>query len=72
MVWSFIKSIFKGKEEKSEPKVLTEAPASHRSLEEMTKEELDALGEQHGLNLDRRRRKATLIQQLKDNNILHG
>ena len=72
MLWSFINSIFKGKEEKSEPKVLTEAPVSHRSLEEMTKEELDALGKQHGLNLDRRRRKATLIQQLKDNNILHG
>lgn len=72
MLWSFINSIFKGKEEKSEPKVLTEAPVNHRSLEEMTKEELDALGEQHGINLDRRRRKATLIQQLKDNNILHG
>lgn len=72
MIWGFIKSLFKGKEEKSEPSVLIEAPANHRSLEDMSKSELDALGEQHGLKLDRRRRKEYLIKELKRNNIHHG
>lgn len=56
----------------SEPQMLNEAPSNKLSLEEMTKEELDNLGTHHGIKLDRRKKKATMIQELKDNNILHG
>lgn len=56
----------------SEPQMLNEAPSNKLSLEEMTKEELDHLGAHHGIKLDRRKKKATMIQELKDNNILHG
>ena len=71
-MWSFIKSWFDKEECNSEPVQLNEAPVNHKHLEEMTKEELDSLGQQHGVKLDRRLKKATLIQELKDNNILHG
>lgn len=71
LLWTFINSIFKCKPEDAEPSVLKEAPSNHVSLEEMTKEELDALGAEHGISLDRRKRKSTLIQQLNDNNIFY-
>lgn len=75
MLWDFINSIFASKErngkDSSDPSVLMEAPRNHVSLEELTKEELDALGAQHGIKLDRRKRKAALIEQLKENNIFH-
>jgi hypothetical protein len=34
--------------------------------EEMSKDELEALGRQHGLELDKRLKKETLIKQLKE------
>jgi len=71
LLWTFINSIFKCNDKDAEPSVLKEAPSNHVSLEEMTKEELDALGAEHGISLDRRKRKATLIQQLNDNNIFY-
>lgn len=45
--------------------VLTEAPANDKSLEEMTKVELEALGRQHGIELDRRKNKKTLVERMK-------
>lgn len=49
-----------------EPEVqsLNEAPANHTSLDEMTKVELEALGRQHGVELDRRLKKESLISQM--------
>jgi hypothetical protein len=47
------------------PQVLNEAPENHKSLDSMTKLELEALGRQHGVELDRRELKATLIGQIK-------
>lgn len=66
----FINNLFKGDQDKG-PQQLNEAPRNNMGLEELTKEELDELGAQHGIKLDRRRRKATLIQQLNENNIYH-
>lgn len=74
MIWKFIKSIFSiffKEEKKSEPVPLNEAPLNHTALEDMTKAELDALGKHHGMKLDRRRKKAQLVQDLKDNNIFY-
>jgi hypothetical protein len=48
------------------PSFLTEAPVGGKSLEEMTKVELEALGRQHGIELDRRLKKDVLIEQLSD------
>jgi len=50
----------------SMPEMLVEAPASDKSLEEMTKLELEALGRQHGIELDRRQNKSDLIVELED------
>ena len=49
-----------------EPEVqsLNDAPANHTSLDEMTKVELEALGRQHGVELDRRLKKESLISQM--------
>jgi len=48
------------------PQVLTEAPANDKGLESMTKVELEELGRQHGIELDRRLKKDTLVEQLSD------
>ena len=48
------------------PQMLTEAPIGGKSLEEMTKVQLEALGRQHGIELDRRLHKETLIEQISD------
>ena len=45
---------------------LTEAPVGDKSLDEMTKVELEALGRTHGIELDRRLNKQTLVEQVKD------
>ena len=47
----------------SAPQQLNEAP-SHKSLEDMNKKELEALGRQHDIELDRRKSKADLIEEL--------
>lgn len=49
-----------------EPEVLTEAPVGNKGLDEMNKVELEALGRQHGVELDRRLKKETLMEQIKD------
>jgi len=46
--------------------MLTEAPVGNKSLDEMTKVELEALGRQHGIELDRRKRKNVLVETMKD------
>ena len=48
------------------PEMLTEAPVGNKSLDEMTKVELEALGRQHGIELDRRKRKNVLVETMKD------
>ena len=45
---------------------LTEAPIGDKSLDEMTKVELEALGRTHGVELDRRKSKESLIGQIKN------
>lgn len=45
---------------------LTEAPIGQKSLDEMTKIELEALGRTHGIELDRRKTKADLIDEVKE------
>ena len=45
--------------------MLTEAP-SQGSLDDMNKKELEALGRQHGIELDRRKRKDDLIEELNE------
>jgi hypothetical protein len=45
---------------------LTEAPIGDKSLDEMTKLELEALGRTHGVELDRRKSKKSLVGQVKD------
>jgi hypothetical protein len=49
-----------------EPQMLTEAPVGNKSLDEMTKVELEALARQHGIELDRRKRKNVLVETMKD------
>jgi hypothetical protein len=43
---------------------LTEAPVGDKSLDEMSKVELEALGRQHGVELDRREKKSTLVERM--------
>jgi len=43
-----------------------------RMIEDMTKRELDELGNIHGLRLDRRRKKEVLVAKLKEAGIHHG
>jgi len=45
--------------------VLTEAPANHKPLEKMTKIQLESLGRQHGVELDRRKNKKSLVATMK-------
>jgi hypothetical protein len=48
------------------PTMLTEAPVGGKSLEEMTKIELEALGRTHGIELDRRKSKTDLIDEVSE------
>lgn len=52
-----------GKTPKAE--MLIEAPISADDLNEMTKVELEELGREHGIELDRREKKSSLLSQLK-------
>jgi hypothetical protein len=56
--------LFGSDDEKAQ--VLTEAPVANKNLENMTKLELEALGRQYGVELDRRHTKTRLIEQLKE------
>ena len=61
---------------KPEPQMLKEAPTNfeeakvelmtENNLESMTKAELEALGRENGIELDRRKNKAALIEELKE------
>ena len=48
------------------PMQLNEAPANNTSMEDMTKLQLEALGRQHGVELDRRKNKTDLIDELNE------
>jgi len=65
---SQIDEFFGVTEEVVQPKasLLTEAPVGGKSLQEMTKAELEALGRQYGVELDRRLTKAKLVSQIKE------
>ena len=41
-------------------------PHEHDDLDSMTKLELEALGREHGIELDRRKTKADLVQELRE------
>ena len=43
-----------------------EETSEYDDLEDMTKKELEALGREHGVELDRREKKSTLIEKMKD------
>jgi len=45
---------------------LNEAPMNNTSLNEMSKMELEALGRQHGVELDRREKKSSLVDKMKN------
>ena len=47
------------------PEMLTEAPANNVALEKMTKLQLESLGRQHGVELDRRKNKKSLVAKMK-------
>ena len=49
-----------------EPEMIVEAPTSGKDLNEMSKRELDEVGREHGIELDRRERKETLIEKLNE------
>lgn len=51
---------------KTPVQTLTEAPIGDKSLDEMTKVELEALGRTHGVELDRREKKETLVGKVKN------
>lgn len=58
---------FHGEVAQPEPvQTLTEAPVGGKSLDEMTKVELEALGRTHGIELDRRLNKQTLVEQIEN------
>jgi hypothetical protein len=48
------------------PAQLNEAPANNTSIEGMSKLQLEAFGRQHGIELDRRKSKADLIDTLNE------
>jgi hypothetical protein len=52
-----------------EPQMLNEAPANNTSLQDMTKRELIALGEQNGIKLSMLSTKGKLISVLEENGV---
>jgi len=57
---------------KSTPFDATEEDNNLRMIEDMTKRELDDLGNANGLHLDRRRKKTVMVAKLKEAGIHHG
>lgn len=45
--------------------VLTEAPVGNQDLDDMNKVELEALGRQYGIELDRRKKQETLVEEVE-------
>ena len=59
--------LFHGKKSSSKgAQVLTEAPVGNKSVEDMTKLELEALARTKGVELDRRKSKSKLLKTVKD------
>ena len=50
---------------KPEPETLVEAPTAAADLNEMSKRELEDLGREHGVELDRRESKSKLVKKIK-------
>ena len=48
-----------------EPEMLVEAPTAVADLNEMSKRELEDLGREHGIELDRRESKSKLVAKMK-------
>ena len=48
-----------------EPEMLVEAPTAAADLNEMSKRELEDLGREHGVELDRRESKSKLVKKIK-------
>lgn len=48
------------------PSVIDESPMANDDLDTMTKLELEELGREHGIELDRRKTKADLVQELRE------
>lgn len=59
-----IEPIVEQVEAPAEVQTLTEAPVADKSLDDMSKVELEALGRQHGVELDRRKKKSTLVEKM--------
>ena len=53
-------------EMENEIQQLNEAPVNGKSLDEMNKVELEAIGRQHGVELDSREKKSSLLGKVKD------
>jgi len=45
--------------------MLTEAPVTMADLQRMSKIELEELGREHGVELDRREKKSSLVEEMK-------
>ena len=59
-----VKQVAEIVEAPADVQTLTEAPVGDKSLDEMSKIELEALGRQHGVELDRRKKKSTLVERM--------
>ena len=59
-------NLFNGKSAPKGVQVLTEAPVGNKSIDSMTKLELEALARTKGVELDRRKSKSKLLEKVKD------
>ena len=50
----------------AQTQMLNEAPPSNKSFDDMTKLELESTGRQYGIELDRRKSKSDLIEELEE------
>ena len=57
---------FYGVTTKGEPEVVAVPEEAPSELDAMSKRELEALGREHGVELDRRSSKKVLVEQMKD------
>ena len=57
--------LFNGSSAPKNAQVLTEAPVGNKSIDDMTKVELEALARTKGVELDRRKSKSKLLEKVK-------
>lgn len=69
-IFHYILNLFR--QDRPDRVVCGDPRTSSRMIEDMSKRELDALGRENGVNLDRRRKKEVLIAKLKEAGIYHG